>query len=83
MASHNVVQLNVGGIQLNVHANVALDVPDSKPVVVMFLLHGRKGQADSFDDFIVDLLNDNKYTGDKDVLVVTFVPRISLFFLPH
>jgi hypothetical protein len=74
--------LNVGGIQVNVHSVFPIDVPSPKPVVVMFLLHGRQEQADQYDHVVRDLLADNLARGSvSDLVVLTFVCMASGFMV--
>ncbi|KAJ3800670.1 Alpha/Beta hydrolase protein [Lentinula aff. detonsa] len=76
MASFSKDLLNVGGLPVQVYSSIESDA--SKPVFILFFLHGRMGKADNLEPFIMPIYQDlvgSAKVLDQDLVVVTFDHR--------
>ncbi|KIK62359.1 hypothetical protein GYMLUDRAFT_242547 [Collybiopsis luxurians FD-317 M1] len=72
-ASFNKNLLNVGGLPVAVYSSTHSDT--SKPVFILFFLHGRLGKADDLEPAIKTIYEDVGKGLDKELLIVTFDHR--------
>lgn len=75
-------EMVVSGININVFSYVDI-FERGRPVVILFLLHGRQGSAGGLEHLVGEILETISSLGvsDKDLVVVTFVTPSSCFSL--
>ncbi|KAJ3864499.1 Alpha/Beta hydrolase protein [Lentinula novae-zelandiae] len=78
LTSFNKETLNIGGLPVQVYSASSTSLDFSKPVFVLFFLHGRSGRADHVEPVIKsvydDIVGSAKFL-DQDLVIVTFDHR--------